>query len=245
MSTPANDPRADVIVVIVSDAEDECIRQTAAALGQAGAVVERCADVYAAASRLNADVERRVRMLLVDMRTADRDETLFLRLAQRYFPWVLTEPLVESRNESAPDVSGAGGLSAKRAVERIARAKGAAAGDNGPPATADRSTVAETSGGLTPAPPHTEKPAESESSQPPPDAASMHDAVRRRMATDAGVTVARRTPPRSAPPMPQPAVLDQEVFGGSARRPAPNLSPEEMKALLEPESEHHRPEPDP
>lgn len=70
--------------IIVSDADDEEVRDFMAAMEHAGLHVLRASDVYAATAMLAGGLL--VNRVIVDTRTLDDKETAFLRLVPRFFP---------------------------------------------------------------------------------------------------------------------------------------------------------------
>jgi hypothetical protein len=76
-------------ILLVSNAQDDSLREAVEQLHGAGALVEIAADVYAAMARL-AKGERFDRVA-VDVRTLDRAESAFLQLAERYFDGIRVE----------------------------------------------------------------------------------------------------------------------------------------------------------
>ncbi len=199
-------------VVLVSDAGDSFVDGFVAALSGAGASVETFGDVYAAIGGLSADPSRSVRMMLVDVRTADRAELRVFEVAHRYFPWVICgamAALIEppgSGHEQA-------GMTAGQAAARFRAVTGTveAARGSGPPSAAPQVTAKPDSG--------------PEVSGPE---LKLHDAVRLRMSSDLGTAAVRRMPPRAAPT----PVADEATASGA------EVTPAELDALLRPDDEH-------
>jgi hypothetical protein len=76
-------------LLIVCEAVDPAIRETAERLQSSGAVVEIVPDVYAAMAHLSTGAGKS--RVLVDVRTLDRREAAFISLAPRYFPDIQLE----------------------------------------------------------------------------------------------------------------------------------------------------------
>lgn len=204
------DESAESRVVLVSDADDALVQGFVEALSGAGAAVETVGDVFSAIGELSTDQARAVRMMLVDVRSADRAELRVFEVAHRYFPWVICgamSALVE------PSSSGhePAGMTAGQAVARFRALTGMA---NGASAVRPQAT------------PALEANAEADSVSGP--ELKLHDAVRLRMSSDLGAAAVRRTPPRVAP---KPDA-DQPAGSGA------EVTPAELDALLRPDDEH-------
>lgn len=81
---PAGAGASDAAVLFVSDAEDADLRRFIDVMIEQGIRVDRVRDVYTAAAMLATGC--RAAKLLVDIRTLDDKEMLFLRLARRFLP---------------------------------------------------------------------------------------------------------------------------------------------------------------
>jgi hypothetical protein len=231
MSTPAS--RDNPRVLIVSDTDDASIRDCAASLTNAGAVVETAPDVYAAMAMLA--VQSDIQAVLLDVRTLDDAEVAFQRLAARYYPAVAV--MVPSLPGTARRISSYG--SALRAVDEAAIVSSLER-RFAPVDTDDTEAVAITQDPQAPA-----GTPDTLSTDGGPEAVgdtpAAHESVRQRMAGD-DPREPRRTPPRRAPPRtvepdnpPAPEVDSVSADGSpdSAAPPEPAaLSPEEVDALL-------------
>lgn len=204
------DESAGSRVVLVSDAGDALVQGFVEALSGAGATVETVGDVYSAIGDLAGTGGRTVRMMLVDVRAADRAELRVFDVAHRYYPWVICGAMA-----SVIEPPGSGhepaGMTAAQAAARFRTASGASE-------SAAIEAMAPT-------------PRAAAASEPsPPDGANgpelkLHDAVRLRMSNDLGTAAIRRTPPRVAP---------QAIVEGAAA-PGAEVTPAELDALLRPE----------
>lgn len=215
-SAPEN---ARPVVLIVSDRPRSDFAPLDDAATALDARAEFVGDAYAAMRRLQRDAERAIHAVLIDVAAADGLADRFCVLVQRYFPWIAPARWIPADNARLanrcawlPDA-----LDDETALRRLLESGSARIGvppsrriEPPPTATPPTATPPETS----PAPP-----------VEIPDAAraehvTMHDAVRKRMTSDAGRSPVRRTPPRAAPAT--PADVDS------------TLTPAELDALLQP-----------
>jgi len=165
-------------VLIVSDAVDALVLGFVEGLRGAGASVDPMGDVYSAILALSSDTGRAVRMMLVDVRTADRAELRVFEVAQRYFPWVVCGAMAASVDTTTLAHEPTR-LTAGQAVARWRLLTGAT--DGGIARAAAQRSELESAGDDTGS------------------ELKLHDAVRLRMSADAGAAAVRRTPPRAAP----------------------------------------------
>ncbi len=242
MSTPAS--RDKPRVLIVSDAHDASLRDCAASLTTAGAVVDSAPDVYAAMAMLA--VQSDIRVVLLDVRTLDDTEVTFQRLAARYYPAV--EVMVPSLAGTARRISSYG--SALRAVDvaavvsfletRVVPAEADETEDTSHAISQEAPAVTTSAGTLS-----TDGGPEAAGRAPAP-----HEAVRQRMAGD-DPREPRRPPIRRAPPKAnEPVGPVASELGGVSADGSPDsagppqqaaLSPEEVDALLGEAGEQEEP----
>src|SRR5262249_10305365 len=195
-STMGGRPDA-VRVLIVAEVDDELTRAVAASISQAGAQVEVAPDVYDAIARLAHDSQHQVRMVLVDLRTADRAERRGFGGIRDYFSegGAASLPAAPGGRNPAPGAPtappGAPGRINTKAIIPIDQ--GSVSGMPRPAAKPDAG------------------PAELIAAVAPPDEPELklHDAVRLRMNADAGLAPVRRTPPRTTP---QPIDLKDDLL---------------------------------
>lgn len=196
------------LILIVSDADDQPVRDCAAAMTNAGAGVEIAPDVYTAMARLA--LNETINRVLLDVRTLDERELAFLGVATRYHPSV--EILVPRFNGTDERMAATGtdvqvvDVASLIASITTEPASIPAAESNAPP-----NHSLSTDGG----------PESSDAGS------SLHDAVRERMAGDDPRAI-RRAPPRVAPRKPDSAGQPEP----SVKPVKPTLSPEEVDALL-------------
>ncbi len=72
------------VTLLVSSTNDDWVLDCAERLAEAGASVDLVPNVYAAMARLTLDTD--IRRVLLDIRTMDKGEAAFLRVAARYYP---------------------------------------------------------------------------------------------------------------------------------------------------------------
>lgn len=198
MSAAPTDISRDPFSLIVSDAPDGLVAEYRAALQDAGVAVAVLSDVYHAMLHLAHDSRARVRLVLVDLRHADRAEQDFFRVARHYFPHLAIAALATTPGELP---SGVPELTAAQSVARARR-------------------ILESLDVAVPAPAPVERPA----APPASAAATLHDAVRARMASDLGATpTVRRAPPPIETLPPRPVAAEEA-----------EVSPVELEALLGP-----------
>lgn len=253
MPLGSHSPSPLSLVLIVSDQGDEAVTSLGANLAREGARVETVPHLYAATSRLAQDDSRQIQMVLVDERSGDRLERNFFRVVQTYHPGVVAACV--ATGPLPPNVNG-DRRTAMSIEEVIARYRlmvpvaGAvvrqSANDDAPPLKAEPVVAPRVvnrgapSDAVRPSPPRQVEPVLRPEPGLQPDGPSLHDAVRARMAADAGVAVARRTPPRapagavrpSVEP-PQPASLDEELAARRMAARTTTVTADELAALME------------
>ncbi len=201
--------RPGAVVLFVTDGHDADSRAAAELLSDGGAEVRILPDVYRALAEVLTAPDGSIAMVLADLRTADAVEQRFLPLIRQLCPalpcaaLVLSDALDHTDQPSDED----GAWTPRQAADQLRRVVSDRAEAAAPPV-----------GELPPDPrsPHptrqeTRSESERSNSTPEPPTASapdagrelaLHDAVRRRMTDEAGIRVARRTPPRPAPSNP-------------------------------------------
>jgi hypothetical protein len=210
-------------ILIVADVAQPPFSDAVAALTRSGKAFAVTADVYTATAELALSPD--FRHVLIDIRNLDPQERAFLQLAPRYFRGVricvadlpgaatrlrLDETQIPLKSVQS-FVSGVLSLEAESPAElvRVSHLPQPPASGAAPP-----STPPPTAAPLRAAP---RKPLSTDAAPAGDGGPSLHEAVRRRMASDEHA-VPQRKPPTRTPP-----------------KTAPTISPQELDALLAPD----------